>query len=155
MARPDEFREALESGDVDLCRRVHGEVFPHLPAPKTRDEAEKTMHLARTAVDSVAFRHRAWSHSWLTERGLPSLLPDRLRPSAERLYPRKVEAVGISVNLRSPFMRPAKPLIVKRMADVVEEMFAAGDREPGPMKARMLEAKDDEMRRLFGKGLPA
>jgi hypothetical protein len=58
-------------------------------------------------AETVSFKARAWSHRWLTERALPSGLPDRLKPSAERVYSRVVEGVGISVNCRNPVLKPA------------------------------------------------
>lgn len=150
MDAPTAFRAALEAGDIAAVRALWSAVSPHLPQPANDAEAEVSLHLARTAADSVSLDRRAWSHRWLTERGYPSQLPDRLRPSAERLYPRVVEAVGISVNLKSPVLQPAAPIITRRMSDVVEDMFANGDREPVLVKRRMLAAKADEMRRLFG-----
>lgn len=144
------FRTALEDGDVAALRGLWATVSPHLPQPANDAEAEIAMHVARTQAESVTIRKRAYSHRWLEERTLPSSLPDRLKPDVDRLYPRVVEAVGISVNFRSPALKPAGALVQRAMSDVVEDMFANGDREPGLVKRRMFEAKDDEMRRLFG-----
>lgn len=144
------FRAALEAGDVAALRALWAVVSPHLPPPADDAEAEVSLHLARTAAESVSFDKRAYSHRWLTERSYPSQLPDPLRPRAERLYPRIASAVGISVNFSSPFLKPAAPIITKAMGDVVEDMFANGDTDPTLMKRRMFEAKDTEMKRLFG-----
>lgn len=95
-------RQALEDGDCDVLAKLWRHIAPHLPGPKTRAEIEIVLHSARTQAGSVTFRKRAYSHRWLMERGLPSHLPDDLRPKAERIYPRIVEGVGIAVKARDP-----------------------------------------------------
>jgi hypothetical protein len=75
-------------------------------AAESDAEALVTLHHARTQAESIALKLRAWSHRWLLEHGYPSGLPDHLKPSAERIYPRVVEGVGISVNFRSPILQP-------------------------------------------------
>jgi hypothetical protein len=146
MARQDDFRAALEAGDVKLVRRMWTAFMPHLPQP-TADEAEKAMHIARTAAETVSFKARAWSHRWLTERDLPSQLPDRLRPSAERLYPRVVEGVGISVSLAKPGMLEVRTA----MEGVVADMYANGDTDPVLVRSRMFEAREKTLHSLFGR----
>lgn len=145
MARQDDFRAALEAGDTRLVRRMWAAFMPHLPQP-TADEAEKAMHIARTAAETVSFKARAWSHRWLTEQGIPSQLPDRLRPSAERLYPRIVEGVGISVNLVKPGMLEVRTA----MEGVVADMYANGDTDPALVRSRMFEAREKTLHSLFG-----
>lgn len=108
------------------------------------------MHIARTQAETVSFKARAWSHRWLTERGLPSHLPDRLKPSAERLYPRVVEGVGISVNTRNPFLKPAMIEVRQSMEAVVADCYANGDTAPAIVRPRMMEARERTMRQLFG-----
>lgn len=148
-----EFRGLLEAGDVTGLRRFWDAVFPGMPQPKTYLEAEQVMHTARTAAESVGFQHRAYSYAWLRERALPDQLPDHLKPSAERLYPRIVEGVGISVNFRAEWLKPAKPLIEKVMQDAVLEAAADGKLSDAPyVKARMAEARAREQRALFGRG---
>lgn len=147
--RHEDFRAALEAGDVRMVRRMWSAFMPHLPQPD-RDGAEMAMHMARTAADTVSLKARAWSHRWLTERGLPSQLPDKLKPAAERLCPRVVEGVGISVNCRNPFLKPAMIEVRQSMEGVVADMYANGDTEPAPVKSRMLKARERTMRQLFG-----
>lgn len=146
-----EIRDLLESGDIEGCRRYWRKHAPNMPQPQSMDEAEKVLHLARTISDTVSFRQRAYSHSWLTERALPSQLPGNLRPRAERMYPTVVEAVGVSVNFTSPHLQPAAVEVRGVMNDIVLDSFANGDRDPELVRTRMLEAKDDTMRRLFGR----
>lgn len=148
------FRQLLEAGDVDALRSAWSRVAPHLPQPPSREAAELAMHHARTQMASLPLRARAWSHRWLSERGLPSGLPDMLRPRAERIYPRVAEAVGISVNFSSEWMKPAAAEVRGAMEDAVAEAYAdvRGDRLPDPefVAARMKTAKARKMRALFG-----
>lgn len=146
-----EFRRALEDGDVAVLRRAWSDFFSHLPQPKTDAEAEIVMHHARTQAVSVAFAKRAYSHRWLTERGLPSGLPDDLRPKAERMYPRVVDAVGISVNARSPLFAPLIAPIHDAMVDAVADAYADNKRDPAFVKARMVAAREGAITHLMGK----
>lgn len=148
------FRRLLEAGDVDGLVKAWAAVAPHLPRPETREQAEIAMHVARTAAISIEFRHRAWSHRWLTERDLPSHLPDDLKPKAERMYPRIVEGVGISVNVRNPLLKPAAVEVRKAMEVAVEESFADGKKDPAFVTARMQEAREKTWRALMGASLP-
>lgn len=144
------FRALLEEGDVDGLCSAWGKLFPGMPLPETRDQAEIVMHRARTEAESVSLKARAWSHRWLTERGLPSGLPDQLRPLAERMYPVIAQAVGISVNFSAGWMKPAAAQIERAMGDAVEEAFAEGQREPAFVSARMHEARVRTEKALFG-----
>lgn len=145
------FRNLLEAGDVDGLRRFWREVMPNMPQPETRDAAEMQMHMARTSSFSLPLKHRAYSHRWLSDRELPSQLPDNLRPKAERMYPRVVEAVGISVNTNSEYIRPALIEVRGAMEDAVEDCFANGDREPELVRRHMFEARKRTFKALFGR----
>lgn len=146
-----QFRALLEEGDVDGLVRGWRELFPGMPQPASREQAEIVMHRARTEAASITLRARAYSHRWLTERNFPSGLPDRLKPSAERLYPRRVAGVGISVNTRSPILRPAMIEVRKAMEGAVLEAEADGRLTDDAFVAtRMAAAKDRELRALFG-----
>lgn len=141
------FQELLEKGDVAGLRRLLPEVMPQFPAPKDDAEVEVTMHMARTTCQALSFSRRAYSHSWLLERGYPSQLPDHLKPAAERAYPRIVEGVGIIVKAGSPEMRPLARAVQRSMEVVVEEMYADGDRDPVLVKARMMDARRKTLQR--------
>ena len=104
------------------------------------NETLLTLHYARTQASSIQLRLRAYSHSWLLERGLPSGLPDPLKPMADRLYPREVKAIGIAVGSISGEKTAAARLLEKAMSDAVAEMYADGVTEPTLIKARMIEA---------------
>lgn len=149
------FRQLMEDGDVAGLRAAWGKISPHLPQPGSHEQAEIVMHAARTAAETVSFPKRAYSHRWLTERELPSQLPDRLKPSAERLYPRIAEAVGISVNMNREYMRPAIVEVRGAMEDAVQDAFAENRRDPVFVSARMKEAKSRAMKALFGRWSPA
>lgn len=135
-----EFRRCLEQCDVAGARAIWLHVAPHLPQPMDDSEVLTTIHCARTAAGTIPFRLRAYSHAWLTERGLPSGLPDKLRPRAERMYPRVVEGVGIAV-LTSPARRELGRAIERAMTDAVAECYADGDTEPSVVRARVQEAR--------------
>jgi hypothetical protein len=77
------------------------------------------------------------------------MLPDGLKPRAERMYPRIAEAVGISVTASHPLLKPVAASVERAMADAVEDAFAQGRREPEFLRARMQEARERE-HRFFG-----
>ena len=145
------FRNLLEAGDVDGCRAYFAANAGHLPQAETREQAEIVMHRARTEAASVSLKARAYSHRWLCERRLPSGLPDALKPAAERLYPERKVSVGISVNFRSPHMKPAEIIVRGAMEDAVLDADAHGRIEDSAfVTTRMNEAKQDAMKSLFG-----
>lgn len=145
------FRDLLERGDVRGLVAAWSQMFPDMPRPDTLEHAEIAMHLARTGAASVTFKLRAWSHRWLTERALPSQLPDELKPNAEQLCPVVQDCVGISVNTRSPYLKPAMLEVRGAMENAVNDAYADGRREPAFVKARMFEARDKTLQALFGK----
>lgn len=146
----DDFRQALENGDIDTLLGIWSKAMPHLPLPDSRDKAEFVMHYARTVADSISFKKRAYSHAWLSERGLRSGLPDELKKPAERLYPITVGVVGISVNIKSEILKPIGPIIQGAMGKSVLESYADGVSDPDVIKRRMFEAKKNETRKLLG-----
>jgi hypothetical protein len=141
----------LESGRVEVLRSLWSHVFPGLPQPESREQAEIVMHRARTEAESVSLKARAYSHAWLCERGLPSGLPDDLKPKAERIYPVVVSAVGVSINARSPLLQPAAKMVERVVCDAVEDLYADGRTDPTFVRSRILEVKDREFRALFGR----
>lgn len=101
-------------------------------------------------MQSIALRLRAYSHRWLINNGYPSGLPDELKPKAERIFPRIVGAVGISVNTKHEWLRPATVEIGRAMSDAVENAYADRREEPEFVRSRMIEARDRTRRKLFG-----
>ena len=147
-----EMVRCLESLDIQAARGIWGAAFPHFPTPASDDEFLTMLHMARTQSSAVMFKLRAYSHRWLTERDLPSQLPDHLKPSAERLYPRVASAVGISYNFHAPELQPAAVLIRGAMEGAVLEADADGKLTDAPhVKTRMYAARDRERKALFGR----
>lgn len=139
-----DFRLLLERGDPKALRAAWKRVAPHLPQPESDAQAEIAMHMARTAAESIPESKRVYSHHWLSERSLPSQLPQAMIP------PQIAEAVGISVNFRSVYLKPAADEVRGAMEGAVEDCFANGDRDPAVVQAQMAAAKDRTMRALFG-----
>lgn len=141
-------RSALECGDPADAMWVWAMACPHLPQPDAT-QALTVLHIARTEAESVSLAKRQYSHRWLTERSLPSRLPDRLRPNAEQVCPKLARAVGIAFVCRNPATGLALPLIEKAMQDAVLE--AASDNrlhDSEFVKQRMHEAQHRERRAL-------
>jgi hypothetical protein len=136
-----EFRRCLVELDTEGITRLWQHVSPHLPQPKTRTEALATLHVARTQTRSIPVKLRYYSHRWCVDNGYPSMLPDRLRPLAERMYPKVVSAVGVSVKSLSKAGEPLALEMQKAMADAVEECYANGQTDPEFVRARMHEAQ--------------
>lgn len=139
----EHFREALERLDVPLARKMWAHLMPHMPQPSTDGEALIIMHIARTGSHAINFRHRAYSHAWLVERGIPSTLPDNLRPRAERMYPQPIAAVGIAVQNRTPVAFAIRGA----MEDAVRD---AGVADPPLTKRAIMSARAKARKQLLG-----
>lgn len=145
----DAFRQCLIDIDVTTMRKLWAYMMPHLQ-PGTDDDIAISIHHARTLTKVIGFKHRAYSHAWLAERALPSGLPDRLRPRAERMYPRVVPGVGLSVNFRSPDLQPVKVAVQGAMEDAIREVHADGKILDSPLvRQRMAEARKRVFRELM------
>ena len=151
MTGDTRFRQMLEDGDVDGLRQYWHHVAPNMPQPQSREAAEIVMHMTRTEAASVAFRKRAYSHRWLTERNMPSKLPDVLRPGAERMYPKVVEAVMVAVEFRSKYLRAAALEVRGEINKAIEDCYASGDTDPALVRKQMDEARVKTMKALFGR----
>jgi hypothetical protein len=144
--------DTLRAGDHLAMNRLWREAYPGLP-PMSDVDAETVMHRARTEASRLELRARAWSHRWLCERGLPSGLPEDLKPTAERIFPRVVMGVGISVNAKG-ILAPVAKSIQRVMENAVGDAYADGKTDPAFVHERMAEARESELRRLFGKSRP-
>ena len=141
MNHADEFRRCLIDLDVVGICDLWFHVNPHLQQPKNNEEALATLHYARTGANSIPMKLRCYSHAWLCERGLPSSLPDWLKPKASRLYPHEVKAVGVAVKAMSAANESIARAIEKAMSDAVMECYAGGVTDPVVVKARMAAAR--------------
>ncbi len=143
------FLQCLEEMDVAGIRKLWRECSPHLHQPANDHEAEATLHRARTDCHRLTLKQRAYSHRWLEDRGYPSGLPDELKNKAERIYPRVVEGVGISVHIGSQILRPAEPIIRGAMEEAVEDEYSGHKVIVERVKGRMREAHDRAVKKLF------
>jgi hypothetical protein len=108
------------------------------------------LHAARTKCESIRFRLRAYSHAWLLDRGYPSLLPDRLKPRAQREYPIIASAVGFAMNAKSAHMREIIPEVSKAVAGAIMEAAEDGRLLEAPfVRSRIIETKNAAIRRLL------
>lgn len=73
------FRRCLLNGDAAGLLSLARKVTPH-EAPGDLKAAEYQMHLARSFAGSIPLKLRRYSHRWLAERGVGSLLPEHLWP---------------------------------------------------------------------------
>jgi hypothetical protein len=145
-------RRCLEEIDVEGIRELWREVAPEMPQPSSDHEALAAIHLTRTQAEWLRLTQRFYSHRWLLDHNLISGLPDHLRPSAERIYPKTVSAVGLSINSRSEWLKPALPLIRGAMEAAIHEAYADGRQDDiAYIKARMAKAKAMMMRKLLGR----
>jgi hypothetical protein len=149
-AHATEFRQCLVGLDIVGMRHLWLLLYPHMPQPRDDEEVLATLHLARTQANSLPVKQRAYSHRWLLDHDYPSALPDHLKQKAERLYPKLVTAVGISVNYSANELKPAARLIEKAMSDAVEDAYANGDDDPVLVKRLLMDVGRLERRRLFG-----
>lgn len=145
------YRDALERLDINGMRKLWAYTNPQHPHPGSDADVLASMHMARTQISDLPLKLRFYSHSWLLERNLPSMLPDRLRPSADRMYPRVVKAVGLSVSSSSPIAAPILHLVRGAMEEAVLEAVADGKLDDSEyVKKRIIEAKDRTVAKLLG-----
>lgn len=109
------------------------------------------MHSARTQTSSITNSARRYSHAWLIERGLPSSLPEELKPRAQQVEQKIASAVGVAVLCQTPEMEPVARQVEKAMSDAVADCYANGDTEPAIVQARMAEARSRTIARLLGR----
>lgn len=142
----DLMRRCLENIDISLARRLWSHIAPNMPQPSSDEMVLKIIHMARTASNKLAFKLRAYSHAWLVDHALPSMLPDNLRPKAERIYPPTREAVGIAAP------DSAVGLVLRGAMENVVMDYYSTDRyaSPDPVKVKrdMLRQRDAVKRKL-------
>ncbi len=139
------FRDALRDGDVSRTRFLWAQVSPEMPQPENDAEAEVIMHQARTAADSVPMQKRIYSHAFLAERGLPSQLPDGMKPPRERRGPPVIfpaALIGVGSLSTSPDRREEAKAMERAMADAVGDMITSGITDRERIAKRMWEARD-------------
>jgi len=129
-----EVRECLAKMDVGTAHKFWATYFPDAPQPVNYAETRAMLHVARTAAKSSKLADRLYSHHWLSERQLPSKLPDDYKPWWEGTVIRS--GVGIVVKATSHFQGRAEA-IQKAMEDAVLEMYDAGIEDPAQVSKHM------------------
>lgn len=150
MSARSEFRQALRDRDVPLLRKAWAVLFPDEPQPVDEREATAQMHIARTMQGWMRLEERAYSHFWLKEHGLPSLLPKELLPKAEQYRPDVNSAVGLSVKSSKDWLKPALPYVLSAMQSTVLNHQELIEGDPERLKDEVQFARRDEFKRLFG-----
>jgi hypothetical protein len=149
------FRDCLDRCDVAGVRALWGDLYAHLPQPGSDFEVRVMIHRARTEAQSVVRSKRYYSHAWLVANGLPSGLPEKDRPKAERRDFTFAFGVGIVVKTNSPDPgRQAFARIMQRaMSDAVAEAVADGVActDTAVIQGRMRKARRQTTRALLGR----
>ncbi len=138
-------RAALYDGDVRRTRHLWAQVSPDMPQPESDAEAEVILHQARAAADSVPMQKRIYSHAFLSERGLPSQLPDGMKPPRERKGPPVIfpaALIGVGTLSSSAGRREEAKAMERAMADAVGDMITSGITDRERIAKRMWEARD-------------
>jgi hypothetical protein len=121
---------------------------PDMPHPESKYQALVMIHYARTHMATMRQQLRFYSHAWLRDHGLPSALPDHLRPRAERMYPKVIGAVGVASGSGPGTKGPFNYAVERVMSDAVLECEADGHALSDPVvKRRMLEKRAEFKRR--------
>ena len=152
MGLPQAFLDCMLELDVPRARELWRHVAPHMVQPADNETMLIQLHMARTQSEQVPHRLRFYSYRWLTERGLPEQLPDHMRPAAERMYPRVVEAVGVSCNASSEILKPVVKDVQRAMQDAVEDCYAERRTDPLFVRGQMAEARRKRLK-AFGLGI--
>ena len=147
-----EMIRVLVDMDHEQYRELWKHLFPHFPSfdGQMNYYVLASMHMARTQMDPIPDKLRFYSHRWLLDNGFPSQLPDRLKPSAEKLYPVSEGSVGIALQTQSPIMAPILDQIVGAMSDAVMDCYANNDKEPVIVKKQMERARVKTTKKLVG-----
>lgn len=123
-------------------------ISPHMPQPDNEHQARIMIHYARTQMRKMPNKYRFYSHCWLRDEGLPSALPDIMKPKAERLYPLGVRSVGTSSQKVGGEKTVFNYAVQKVMSDAVLETYADGHQDqPQIVKARILEKRAEFKRK--------
>ena len=152
FAHGAEMKRCIIELDIDAAQRLWHHMAPHMAKPESDEQTLMVLHMARTALDSAKFEARAYSHAWLCERSLPSQLPDKLKPRADRLYPRIVTAAAYSINFKSSFLKPIKSLVMKAIDERMNELWADSKKTPDAQLVlkEICDTKNNIMRALVG-----
>ena len=121
-------RRILEQMDVGSAHKNWAQLFPGLPPPKNYAETRAALHVARTKAESCRLADRLYSHHWLTERDLPSKLPEKFRPWWDGT--KIVSGVGVVVRASNERFKDRATAIREAMEQAILEMYDAGIEDP-------------------------
>lgn len=150
-----EFQQALRDRDVPALMRLSKLLFPVEQQPKDEREAVAMMHIARTQSSFLSMAQRAYSHFWCEDNGVPTMLPPHLLPKAEQWRPKIENVVGIALSSGKEWLKPALPIMGMAMARQVADNAELIEADPELLRDKILFAKGDEFKRLFGALTPA
>lgn len=139
--------------DIEGMRKLHAYINPHLPAAGSDNDVLVSMHHARTQMEPVPLKLRAYSHRWLVDNGHPSGLPDHLKPKAEQICPRVVPATGFAMMFGSKILKPLIPLVETKVHEVILDAYGTDKVhkiDHDKLRKGMLETKDAEIHSLVG-----
>lgn len=155
MGARREFQQALRDRDIPALMRLSKVLFPADQQPKDERDALAMMHIARTGASFLSMAARSYSHFWCQDNGVPSMLPAHLLPKAERFRPTVKKAVGIALATGKEWLKPAIPILGMAMAKQVTDNAELIEGDPGLLRDKILFAKGDEFKRLFGALTPS
>ena len=118
-----EMHRCIRECDIGGYMKLTDHINPDL-APKDSWQAAFCIHVARTGMRTMPEKLRMYSHCWLRDSGMEkqSLLPDKMKPKAERLYPVGARAVGIATRTQTGRAMAIRGV----MEDAVRECEADG-----------------------------
>lgn len=156
QARDKEYLRCLVQLDAPAMRALFRKTDPHLPQPRSDEEAMISIHMARAATPGIPQNLRIGSHLWLTKRQFPSALSHE--QVAQWLAPTKylvpdgdqkiVTAVGIAIGDVNGRTSPILSKLREAIEHKVLEMYADGDTNPYLLQIEMRQVETKERVRL-------
>jgi hypothetical protein len=138
----DNMLQCIREIDHELAMKLWKHVRPWAAQPENDLQAIIMLHYSRTQIASMPEALRLYSHCFLRDHGMPSALPDHLKPKAERLYPVGTRSVGVSSGKAGGSKTSFNFAVQKVMSDAVLETYADGHIDnPRKVKSRILEMR--------------
>jgi len=139
MQHSAEMKRCIRDCDIDGYTKLTKHINPAL-SPENSWQAAFQIHLARSGMRSMPINLRFYSHCWLRDSGLAqhSLLPDKLKPRAERMYPVGVQAVGVMTRTKTDRALAIRKVMEDAVLETQADGLDLGDRR---VHERMLEMR--------------
>lgn len=135
MQHASEFRRCLLTADVSGVMRIWAHSNPHLPQPSP-NEALIQLHMARVEAKSIPPKLKAYSVSFLDERGYRKIGGRWIEGEPRAVEP--AMSVGIASKSSYPEVRE---VIMRVMQDALLNEMAKGVTDPLAQRAKMLAAR--------------